>query len=48
MVVIGSLTPGTPRPWDAAVYYCPYVPLIVIGGTNNEDTKIAFKTRYNI
>ncbi len=37
-------------PYDAGVFYCPYVPLTMVRavGENNFQPKIAFKTRYGL
>jgi hypothetical protein len=39
-----------PHPWDAGIYYCPYVPLQMVRaiGENTFQPKIAFKTRYGM
>jgi len=39
-----------PTPYDAGIFYCPYVPLQMVRavGENNFQPKIAFKTRYGI
>jgi hypothetical protein len=38
------------NPYDAAVIYCPYVPLQIVSavGENSFQPKIGFKTRYGM
>ena len=39
-----------PNPYDAGIFYCPYVPLTLMRATGEEDfqPRIAFKTRYGM
>lgn len=35
-------------PTDAALFYCPYIPLQIVGAVPSSTTPIKFKTRYEI
>ena len=39
-----------PNPWDAGIFYCPYVPLQMVRAVdpNTFQPKIGFKTRYGM